>query len=308
MKLSKVLNSREYYSTGATTMFASQADQRFSYCLYVPARRETDAETFPLVVIQHGTGRTAAQYRDAMADFCEEHRAVVLAPLFPAAIEDPEDLHNYKFIEYRGIRFDLLLLRIIDEVGEKFPIDTGKFFLHGFSGGGQFVHRFLYLHPDRLRAASIGAPGRITMLDDSEPWWLGTKDLEGIFGKAADVAAISAVPIHLVVGELDTDTWETNNRNESTWLDGLEKQGDTRVERIQSLKRNLASHGISAHLDIVEGMAHDGMKALPAVRRFFATILNAGGDPNAGGAQNASGDANGHDGGTPQSDTDSKEG
>lgn len=273
MKLSKVLNAREYYSTGATTMFAAQADQRFSYCLYVPARRESDTGNFPLVVIQHGTGRTAGQYRDAMAQFCEEQRVVVLAPLFPAAIEDPDDLHNYKFIEYQGIRFDLLLLRIIDEVAERFPIETEKFFLHGFSGGGQFTHRFLYLHPGRLHAASIGAPGRITMLDNNEPWWLGTKDLEQIFGVPADIEAIAAVPVHLVVGELDVDTWEINNRDESNWVDGLEKQGNTRVERIESLRRNLASHGISVRLDIVPGMAHDGMKALPSMQKFFAGIL-----------------------------------
>ena len=274
MKFSKVLTTQEYYSTGATTVFASQADQRFSYCLYVPKRLETDPEKFPLVVIQHGTGRTSGQYRDAMADFCESQRVIVLAPLFPAGIGDPEDLHNYKFIEYQGIRFDLILLAIIDEAAEKFPIDADKFLLHGFSGGGQFTHRFLYLHPDRLLAASVGAPGRITMIDNAQPWWLGTRDLAEVFGVSLDLEAIASVHIQLIVGELDVDMWEINNRNDSNWMDGLEKQGDTRVARIQTLHRVLASHGIDSQLDIIPGMAHDGMRALPAVQHFFANVLN----------------------------------
>jgi len=78
----------------------------------------------------------------------------------PGRIGDPEDLHNFKFIQYQDIRFDQVLLDIVDEVGERFNLDTDRFCLHGFSGGGQFTHRFLYLHPDRLAAASIGAPGR----------------------------------------------------------------------------------------------------------------------------------------------------
>jgi pimeloyl-ACP methyl ester carboxylesterase len=256
-------------------MFASQVDQRFSYCLYVPKRRETDRDRFPLVVIQHGTGRTAGQYRDAMADFCEVHRVVVLAPLFPAGIGDPRDLHNYKFIEYQTIRFDLILLAIIDEVAERFPIDAGKFLLHGFSGGGQFTHRFLYLHPDRLLAASVGAPGRITMIDNTEQWWLGTHNFESVFGASLDLEAIAAVRIQLIVGALDVETWEINNRTDSNWMDGLEKQGDTRVARIEALQRNLASHGIDSRIDIVPGMAHEGMKALPAVQDFFASVLLA---------------------------------
>jgi predicted peptidase len=273
LKNSKTLDPTLYYSTGATTMFASVADQRFSYCLYVPQRQPGDPERYPLVVIQHGTGRTAGQYRDAMTGFCEEHRTVVLAPLFPAGIEDPEDLHNYKFIDYRGIRFDELLLSMVEEVAHRFPVDSRRFFLHGFSGGGQFTHRFLYLHPDRLIAASVGAPGRITLLDDDQPWWLGTGGFEQLFGRQPDVDAIKRVRIQLVVGADDVATWETNNRGDSNWMEGLEKQGNTRVERLTTLHRNLASLGIESRLDIISDLAHNGLGALPTVCAFFAEVL-----------------------------------
>jgi len=36
-----------YYDVGATPFFALQADQRVSYCLYVPHRSETTAPAPP---------------------------------------------------------------------------------------------------------------------------------------------------------------------------------------------------------------------------------------------------------------------
>ena len=263
----------DFYLTGPTPHIASARDPRFSYLMYVPERREGDPARYPLIVVQHGTGRTAEVYRDAFAPFAEKHRAVVLAPLFPAGIDDPDDLHNFKFIEYHGIRFDLLLLEMIEEAARRVPLHTEKFLLHGFSGGGQFTHRFLYLHPERLHAASVGAPGRMTLLDGTTRWWLGTADLEDRFGIKADPARIAQVSLQLVVGELDTEGWEINNPGDSNWLPGLEEQGATRIERLRTLQRNWAEHGITARLDLVPGVGHEGDRVLGPVMEFFGETL-----------------------------------
>src|SRR5690606_11414665 len=95
-----------FYDFGPTPFFASQYDQRFSYCLYVPQDySETDGRQYDLAVIVHGTGRTAAQYRDRFADFAEKHGCIILAPLFPVGIVEPGELANYKRIEFHGIRY-----------------------------------------------------------------------------------------------------------------------------------------------------------------------------------------------------------
>ena len=261
-----------YYHRGATPAFAYGGDQRFSYCLYLPDRR-ADAPPMRLVVPVHGTERGNAAYRDAFAGFAEEHGCAVLAPLFPAGIDDPDDLHNYKFIDYHGIRFDDVLLGMVDEVAARYPVDGSRFLLHGFSGGGQFAHRFFYLHPDRLAAASIGAPGRITRLDDTAPWWLGTAGFAERFGTAIDHAALRRVPVQMVVGDRDTDTWEINNPGDTNWMDGAEKAGATRVERLRTLAADFAEHGISVRFDLVPGVAHSGTGVLNAVRAFFGDVL-----------------------------------
>lgn len=271
----KVRDPKRFYQTGATPSFAARGDQRFSYCLYVPAAHETAKAPLPLVVLVHGTGRTGPQYRDAFADFAEQHGCVVLAPLFPAGIIDPDDLHNFKFLEYRGIRFDQVLLDIVAEVGERYHVATDRFLLQGFSGGGQFTHRFFYLHPERLAAVSIGAPGRITLLDPEQPWWLGTAGFADRFGKDISLEELRKVKVQLVVGAADVETWEINNVGDSNWMDGAERAGRTRVERLHTLYENYRAHGIDARIDLVPGVAHDGMAVLDTVRTFLAEVLAA---------------------------------
>ena len=272
---SKILDPNQFYRSGSTPFVAAQCDQRFSYALHVPKAHLEATEPLPLVVVMHGTARTAESYRDALVDFAEQRRCVVLAPLFPAGIEDPDDLHNFKFIAYRRTRFDHVLLGIVDEVGARYRVRTDRFLLHGFSGGGQFTHRFLYLHPDRLAAASIGAPGRITMIDPASPWWLGTADLVERFGQDIDLDAVRRVAVQMVVGELDVETWEINNPGGSNWMPGADAAGHTRIERLRALHGNFAAHGIDARLDLVPGVGHNGRQVLPIVRDFFGGVLDA---------------------------------
>jgi hypothetical protein len=263
------------YFTGSTTLFASTVDQRFSYCLHVPRDYPGRDGRLPLVVLQHGTGRSSQEYRDNFVDFAERFQCVVLAPLFPAAIGDPDDLHNFKFIKYRDIRFDLILLAIIDEVGERFDVVTDKFYLYGYSGGGQFVHRFFYLHPHRLAAVSIGAPGRITLIDPEKEWWLGWRGMAEAIGVAPKPELLSTVPVQMVVGGDDVETWEINNRGDSNWMDGVEETGTTRIERITTLRKNFEEQGISVRMDVVPGVAHEPMKVLEPVKDFFGSMLTA---------------------------------
>jgi len=130
-----------FYDVGATPFFALQADQRVSYCLYVPEslKDEKDRSACRLIVAVHGTGRTATAYRDGFAPLAERTRSIVLAPLFPVGLIEPGELSNFKRLKFHDMRFDLLLLSMVDEVERKYGIDVRRFLLFGFSGGGQFV-------------------------------------------------------------------------------------------------------------------------------------------------------------------------
>lgn len=282
-----VQDPQRFYSTGATTIFAALSDQRLSYCLYVPSAHEQAGQALPLVVIVHGTARTATAYRDAFAEFAESHGCVVLAPLFPAGLIDPNDLHNFKFLKFHDMRFDLALLDIVAEIGQRYRVRTDRFLLYGFSGGGQFAHRFLYLHPERLAGASIGAPGRVTLLDFDQPWWLGVRDVQELFAVQVDLDALRRVPVHMVIGEHDVETWEINNVGGSNWMAGAEAAGRTRLERLDALKGSLERAGITVQLDVVADAGHDGLLMVPTVQRFFADVLNRRATPGLPGAGRA---------------------
>lgn len=266
--------SLNFYRRGRTPIFASRMDQRFSWCCYVPDGYDPAGDrVHPLAVLVHGSLRDADILRDAFIDFAEAHQCLLLAPLFPAGIDDAEDLHNYKHIAYRGIRYDLIVLDMVEELAGRYRVAKEKVLMHGFSGGAQFAHRFFYLHPGRLRAVSVGAPGTVT-LPDQRDWWVGVKGMEEIFGRPLDVAAMRDVAVQLVIGDQDIETWDVIVGPQSPfWMEGINDSGETRVDRLRSLETGLRSIGVDLRFDTVPGVSHDGTGIQGPVKAFFSQVL-----------------------------------
>ncbi|MEU1252552.1 PHB depolymerase family esterase [Streptomyces chartreusis] len=257
------------FLTGPTAQFALARDQRFSYSLYVPNGHGPDGPPRELVIAVHGTRRRAETLRNAFAEFAERQDCVVLVPLFPAGITGPNDVDSYKLLSPTGFRADEMLLAMVEEAAARWHVRTDRFHLHGFSGGGQFAHRFAYLHPDRLASLSVGAPGRVTLLDPTTTWWHGTSDAKEQFGIEVDPAALRGLPVQLVIGENDTGSAELAPPDAR----GPAPAGSNRSERIHALHANWREHGIDARLDTVPDTAHDHFAVLPTVQRFLAACL-----------------------------------
>lgn len=263
------------YDIGATTFYASQADQRFSYCLYVPEAYKQDGDkTYALAVAMHDTERTAGAYRDRFADFAEANDCIVLAPLFPCGIVEPGEQNNYKLLEFHGIRFDLVLLAMIDEIKARYRVHADRFLLYGFSGGGHFAHRFFLVHPERLLGVSIGAPGVVTLLDETRDWWVGVRDLRERFGKPVNLEAMRKVAVHMVIGADDRETWEiTIDPGDRWWMEDANIAGADRQDRMRSLKESFERRGIAVRQDVVPGAGHEAAPMVPPVKAFFADVL-----------------------------------
>ena len=265
---------RKMYERGATPVFACRADPRFGYCLYVPHTFDDDQRMPGRVVVMHGSGRTMEAYRDRFAAFGRYRRCVILAPLFPIGPLGDGNAHGFKLLQESDVRYDQVLLAMVDEVGALLGTRFGRFMLFGYSGGGHFAHRFFYLHPERLHAVSIGAPGSVTLLDDERDWWVGTRDLKARFGRAIDLDAMRAVRVQLVVGAADTETWEINYASDSVqYAAGINDAGRTRIERLAALRASFERHGIACRHDIVPNVAHEGAQVLPHVHDFFEHVL-----------------------------------
>lgn len=256
--------------------------------MYIPQSHyslNTSAK-LPLIVNVHGSLRRAERARDSLIDLADQVGAAILAPLFPAGVGDPNDSHGYKFLKCGDLRYDLILLSMVDEVKLRWPgIETDKFYLVGFSGGGQFVSRFFYLHPDRLRGVSVGAPGTVTSLDRSLKWPRGLKDVKEQFdGLLVDVDALKSVRhVQLAVGGDDVEPpgggllkWYAEQKNGDRIVERtVGKSLSNRTEALARLRDELRDAGLEVRYDVVPGVGHEVQKVLPTVIQFLQDVLSS---------------------------------
>ena len=165
-----------------------------------------------------------------------------------------DGVDNYKRLMYqnlhRTVYYDEVLLQILQEISDMWGgIDISRFNLVGFSGGGQFAHRFFYLHPDRLKSVGIGAPGNATYLESTFPWPRGCKDVEIIFRRPINFEKLRSVPVQLFIG--DADTYHTVNYDGS--VAPLSRYGV-----MEKLHHNFGERGIPHSFEVEPGVAHRG--------------------------------------------------
>lgn len=264
------------YDLGPTAMFASKADPRFHYAMYVPPA-VGEGRQVDLLVAVHGTSRTSfLEFRDGFAPFGRWNDVAVLCPIFPVGVLGDGARSGYKYMQEGDIRYDHVLLSMVEEVAAKYRQDWSKFAMFGFSGGGHFTHRFTILHPDRLWAASIGASGSVTLLDPARDWWVGIRDLQQRFGIAFDPQALARVPVQMLVGDADLETWEiTHKPGGRYWMEGANDAGRTRPERLRALATSFEQAGVTVRFDLVPGVSHERMKVLHLVQDFLADVLKS---------------------------------
>lgn len=247
--------------TGRTPFFVAPTEPRLSFCAYVP---RSWAPEMPVLVAVHGTGRDVGALREGFVPFADRHNLIVVTPLFPAGIDDPDDVHDYKTLDAHGIRFDLVLLEILEQVRVRWAARVDKVLLCGHSGGGQFAHRFLYLHPHRLTAVAVSAPGSVTLLDDSLAWPAGVGDTGQRFGITVDPGAVARVPVLLTIGGDD------DGRSD---LAAMGYPGRSRPEQLAALGDSLTSHGTPVRKVEVPGVGHDAGGTRPPITDFFDGVL-----------------------------------
>ncbi|KAK4549453.1 hypothetical protein LTR36_006450 [Oleoguttula mirabilis] len=288
---------------------AVQAEPRVSYASWIPdAHYPHDEVTrLPLLVAIHGSHREDHRCLNLWKDFANEHKCAVVAPLFPAMIQGPLDGEGYHYLgrapamggmlakaiaaksvatdspiaglDDTSIRYDRVLLHILDEVSIRWPaIETSRIFLTGYSGGGQFVHRFAYFHADRLAALSVGAPGAVTKLDPSTPWPLGTGGMEDVFGgDLVNIDALRKVPILAVVGgeDIGSEVAELSNVLKGSQSGSVEDGPRSRIALLESLAQNWRDNGIGVKFVVVPGVGHNMEGVNGPVSDFMTEHIDA---------------------------------
>jgi pimeloyl-ACP methyl ester carboxylesterase len=133
-------------------------------------------------------------------------------------------------------------------VGKALPgIETDKFFLFGFSGGGQFVHRYAMFHPDRIERAVAGSAGWYTWPDPSLPYPIGTD--RGILPRRVEpkICELCGLDLLVFVGEKDIGMGGFLRRYKG--YDLLELQGEGRVHRARNWVSAMRQYGAEHDCD-----------------------------------------------------------
>jgi poly(3-hydroxybutyrate) depolymerase len=258
---------------GGVCAVSSPKHPRFPYFTYVPMRAQIDrVRNAPLLVTVHGSERNAYASRERFAEFAEANGCFVLAPLFPMDMTDTNPDEQYKYVYTEKVRFDLVVLDLIEEFSKLVGVEFGPLLMHGYSGGGQFVNRFLYLHAHRVAAASIGAPGYVTLPDFEKKYPVGLDGLEGLTGQRPNLEAIAKLPLNLMIGGDDADPIDVYSPGELGLNDAeYQAYGFNRLERLANLRDAYERLGAKVTYDIIPGHAH-GTRVEPAVR-FFERFL-----------------------------------
>ena len=221
------------------------------YFLFVPADAPRDA---PLLVAIHGISRNAREQTESFAPFAAKHGFNVVAPHF-----DEDEYHDYQRLGRRGQgpRADAALDRLIDELKRR-GVASRDLFLFGYSGGGQFVHRYVMAHPERVRAGIVASAGWYTFPDPSVDYPYGIRVDAELRGVRLRPRPSFACPMLTVVG--DDDRERDENLRRSHTLD--RQQGRNRVERAKRWVRAMRTAAKERELQprvelaMLEGAGH----------------------------------------------------
>ena len=194
------------------------------YVAYVPENAGPDS---PLLVCLHGLKRNPAEQIFRFAPYADRNNVVLLAPLFSRGrFKRFQTLDPNESGELAEDLFDATIADIMD----RYNLANSRLWLFGFSGGGQFAHRYAMLGRHRLDRLAIVAPGWFTIPEPDLPYPFGTGPSGKLNGRILDSGLLLETPSLLVVSSRDTARGVSLNQDPR--IDNF--QGRTRLARARS--------------------------------------------------------------------------
>lgn len=224
---------------GVVTKCTLAGGSGYEYLVYVPA---DVAEGAPVLVSVHGISRNARAHATAFSEFADRYGVIIVAPLFTE-----QQFPGYQRLgissRRSGPRPDLVLNAMLEEIEASTGARTDRFYLFGYSGGGQFAHRYAMSHPERVIAVAMGAPGWYTFPDDQTPYPRGMALPNGAPLATPRPESFLRVPMAVFVGEHDNG--RDRALRQTRGVDA--QQGLTRLERgrrwVDAMRKVAQRHG-----------------------------------------------------------------
>ena len=221
--------------------------------LYIPPQVVTFERVITCV---HGISRNALEQLLFYRHHADQLGLVLVVPLF-----DHEHFRNYQSLGFKNgyQRADFSFNRLLNTLACKFNTPALKTHLIGYSGGGQFAHRWAMGFAERLLSLHICSPGWYTFPSPKHAYPRGIKFPQGRpLGYHPDPQRLLDIPVQLLVG--DQDTLRDRSLNTNKEIDA--QQGRNRYVRAQNwfdtMHRFAAKQGRKWHaeLEVMPDQSH----------------------------------------------------
>lgn len=218
-----------------------------------------EGRSTPPVVAIHGITRNVEEMAEALMPRVRDTGRTLVIPIFQRS-----QFKRYQLARCNQ-RADLALLRLMQELRRERLVSDSSFDLSGFSGGGQFAHRFAWLYPNLVGNLCVTAPGWWTFPDQRVSWPYGIGRDQGSdrqdvqsFRLSANLRRFLDRQITVCVGAEDIE--HDANLRRGAEIDA--QQGRNRLQRARNWSEAAktaaigqgVSHGISFR--ILQGCGH----------------------------------------------------
>lgn len=196
---------------------------QMQYFVYVPSEVSRDKKIFYSI---HGISRNAEEHIHGFVTQAEKHGVIIIAPLFPK-----EDFPRYQQLgTSAGLqRADMAFDHVLQDAHEWLQIPPVPMHMFGFSGGGQFLHRYAMFYPKRISRIALVAPGWFTFLDPEHKYPYGIKSTRDWPNLKFAMEKFLQIPTLVLVG--DEDGLRDKDLNKARAIDSF--QGLNRIERAE---------------------------------------------------------------------------
>jgi len=225
---------------------------QLEYFVYLPQSYRDDGKILYAI---HGISRNAREHLEGFSAQAERHGTILVAPLFAR-----QTFPRYQQLgtNVQQNRADMALDHALQDIHEWLGIAPAPMKMFGFSGGGQFLHRYAMFYPKRVARMVLAAPGWYTFPDPERKYPYGIKSTKEWPQLKFSLEKFLQIPTLVVVGE--EDDLRDKDLNKAREIDAF--QGLDRIERAErwiNANRNLArAHDITAEfrLESIPNASH----------------------------------------------------
>ena len=228
--------------------------------LYYKLPNEINNDT-KLIFVIHGASRDVKRYLEAWLEQSKDKNVILVAPFFS---KDSFQYYNtLGLASSSGKTFKNSKTKLTNSISSfftffksKYDLKTETYRIFGFSGGSQFVHRYMmYGTDERVELAAIGSAGWYTFLNN-EPFPFGITNMP------VDKTRLDwflSREVLFIVGKNDNDP----NHSSLNSNYGAKKQGAHRHQRGESYFNNLINYAEINEMPFrwrfrsVEGLDHN---------------------------------------------------